>query len=353
MLRPPESDRVWPWVRYFLEEVLPHHRGLSPHTAASYRTAFRHLREYLQERCDPSELARLRLETLQPPLLLGFLGWLEAPGGRGVSASTRNCRLAALRSFFRCLELHRGPEEVARWQRLRRLPFKRAGRGTTDPLELAEIERVLSVVPARTRDGFRDLALLALLYNTGARASEVTGVQRSDLLLEGHPAVRLRGKGRCERLCPLWESTATLLRRCLEGHRRPPRRGAERFVFINQRGGRLTRHGLGRLVGKYLARAAESTPSLRFKRLSPHSFRHATARHLLASGVDLHVVKAWLGHRSVSSTDRYLDLDLEAHRELLDRFTPPRALQLTETDPSSPTSSAEPDDDIAAWLERL
>jgi site-specific recombinase XerD len=252
----------------------------------------------------------VRLEDLQPPLLLEFLAWLEAPMGRGVSPETRNCRLAALRSLSRFLELHRGKEEGTQWRRLRQLPFKLTTRSAVDYLEPREVDRVLSEVPAHTRDGFRDLTILALLYNTGARAEEVASLRRSALMLEEPPAVRLTGKGRCERTCPLWTSTAALLRRYLQQYRRRGRAAHERFVFVNQRGERLTRFGIGRIVEKYLRKAALTTPSLRAKRLSTHSFRHSTAIALLEGGADINVIKAWLGHRSTRTTSRYLDMSL-------------------------------------------
>lgn len=348
----PEADLLWPWVRYFLEVHLPRHRGASPHTLASYRVAFRLLLLYLGGR--EGGLREHRLSQVDPPRILEFLTWLESPEGRGTSPQTRNCRLAALRSFFRFLELHRPPEEAARWSRLRQLPFKRTSHPVPGHLEVHELEHVFSAVPLDTPDGFRDLALLALLYNTGARADEAAGLRRAGLNLDHLPTARLLCKGSRERVCPLWPSTASLLLRYLEHHRRRPRPPAEPFVFINQRRGRLTRFGVGRIVAKYLERAAASMPALQRKldRLSTHSLRHSTAIHLLESGAEVNVIKAWLGHGSVRTTSRYLDLDLEKHRDLLARLPLPSRLRTWEPGGGHPPS---PDDQevLDAWLDHL
>lgn len=277
-----------------------------------------------------------------------------ASGSRWVLNDTRNCRLAALRSFFRFLELHRPEDEAVHWRRLAQLPFKRTEHPATDHLEFGEIEQVFAAIPVDTPEGFRDLALFALLYNTGARAEEISGVRKAGLLLDELPSVRLLGKGNRERICPLWPTTAQLLSNYLQNHRRPPRPGAEPFVFINQRGGRLTRFGVGRLVTKYIETAAKTMPSLSTKQLSPHSFRHTTAIHLLESGADLNVVKAWLGHRSVQSTGRYLDLNLENHRKTLASLPVPLALRHWQEPQEDPQESSEAaSDEITAWLDQL
>lgn len=324
----PQDENFWSWVRYFLEDHLPLQRGVSPHTVTTYRTAFRQFKRFLDEQPDPSESRNFKLSSTEPQLLLDFLAWLTRPRpqGLGVSATTRNLRLAALRSFFRFLELY-SPTDDRKWQRLRQLPTKRETRKRMDYLEPCEIEYLFSVIPAETTEGFRDLTLLAFLYNTGARASEAAGLRTADLNLSGHsPTARFLAKGRVVRQVPLWGTTAELLDRYIQEFRRRPRLTAEAFVFINQRGGQLTRWGIGRRVSHYLTEAARSSRTLRAKKLSTHSIRHTTAIHLIETGADVHVVRTWLGHKSISSTDRYLEMDLEPQRELLASFTPPAVL---------------------------
>lgn len=341
---PRDAERAWTWVRFFLDEYLPRHRGASRHTVQSYRTAFRQLLGFLRQRMGHEPARKLRLADLQPDLVFDYLSWLESREGPGVGAATRNLRLAALKSFFRCLELYGKPEDRTQWERLRHLPQKRAPRPSVEHLEMHEIDHVFSAVDCSQADGFRDLALLTLLYNTGARASELAAIRCADLILEQPASVRLRCKGRAERRCPLWPATVDLIRRYCQEFRRSPRMADAAFLFINQRGQRLTRFGIGRLVARYLRLAAERCSSLRGKQLSTHSFRHSTAVHLLEHGAEMHVIKAWLGHRSVRSTDHYLDLNLQSHRELLARFGPPPSL-------ASPGSMPVEDDE--SWLERL
>lgn len=348
MDRPPDTERAWPWVRWFLEEYLPRHRGSSPHTIASYRTAFRQFFRFLQASRSQRQAKALILSELEPPLVLAFLAWLESPQGAGVGAATRNLRLAALRSFFRFLELYDTSGNQPRWQRLRLLPAKRPTRRQMDYLERTEMDRVFAQIQIHTPEGFRDLALLALLYNTGARASEVAGVRCTDLILQPAPQVRLLGKGRSIRTCPLWPLTMTLLVRYKNEFRRTPKSPDETRLFINQRGLPLTRFGIGRTVARYLSLAAEHTPSLRNKQLSVHSFRHSTAIHLLEGGAEAHVIRTWLGHRSLRSTDRYLEMNLDGQRDVLTRFMPPTSLV-----DAADGQSTSPSDSISVWLDQL
>jgi len=350
----PEDSNLWSWVRYFLELHLPQHLGFSKNTQASYRIAFRRLLQFLIQERGRRWARKARIKSLDSAALLDFLSWLESSKGKEVSPQTRNCRLAALRSFFRFLELHRPEDEIVHWRRLRQLPFKRTKRPATEHFEFFEVEKIFATVPIGARDGFRDLTLLAVLYNTGARAEEIAGIRKAGLLLDELPSVRLLGKGNRERICPLWPTTAQLLRHYLDCHRRPPRSGSEPFVFINQRGAHLTRFGVGRLVGKYIDHAATTLPSLQSKQLSTHSFRHTTAIHLLESGADINVVKAWLGHRSVQTTGRYLDLNLENHRKTLAIVPVPLALRHWQEGQANPQESSEESSDATSdWLDQL
>ena len=344
----PNDEIFWSWARYFLEEYLPLQRGVSSHTIATYRTAFRQFKQFLDEQLGQSESRGFKLSSTQTEILLDFLAWLTQPKprGLGVSATTRNLRLAALRSFFRFLELYSAGDDN-QWRRFRQLPTKREVRKTADYLEPCEIELLFKVIPADSADGFRDLTLLAFLYNTGARASEAAGLRTADLHLSGpSPTARFLAKGQVVRQVPLWGTTAELLARYMTEFRRRPLLKAKAFVFINQRGGHLTRWGVGRRLSYYLAEAAKSSRTLRAKKLSTHSIRHTTAIHLIESGVDVHVVKTWLGHRSISSTDHYLEMDLEPQRDLLASFTPPSILNRHLK--SEPT-----DECIKDWLDEL
>jgi site-specific recombinase XerD len=187
-------------------------------------------------------------------------------------------------------------------------------------LDFDEIQAVLRAVSLDRENGGRDRALLSLMFNTGARVSEIVGVQTSDLRLMAPFSVLLRGKGRKERTCPLWPETASLLQNLIEQRGLLPTQSAP--LFLNDRGGRLTRFGVRLIFNKHTGKAAQRQSSLKNKRLHPHSIRHSTALHLLRSGVDLSTIAHWLGHVSVDTTNKYLSIDLEAKREALAKMKP-------------------------------
>jgi site-specific recombinase XerD len=179
-------------------------------------------------------------------------------------------------------------------------------------LEFAEIQAVLGTTDRASPLGRRDYALVSLMFNTGGRVSEIVDSQACDLRLSAPPSVLLRGKGRKERVCPLWPQTAQLLQALLEERNVPTTRAAA--VFINHRGSPRTRFGARLILRKLVAQAIRKQPSLKAKRFHPHSVRHSTALHLLRSGVDLSTIAHWLGHASINTTNKYLALDLEAKR---------------------------------------
>jgi site-specific recombinase XerD len=214
----------------------------------------------------------------------------------------------------------RHPERLEHCQRIIAVPFKRARQRTVEYLEYEEIQQVLSAMDRSSHEGRRDYALLATMFNTGARVQEVLNIRACDLQLTKPFQVRLLGKGRKERFCPLWPQTAKLLRDyCKE---RDLDLQSQTQVFINQRGTPLTRFGVRYLLSKYLDRAKEQIPALAGKRLHPHSLRHSTAVALLKAGVDLTTISQWLGHSSPTTTNKYATLDLDMKRKALDRIKP-------------------------------
>ena len=288
---------------------------MSPHTLYSYRDSLKLLLQFVAGgRSDPSQLA---VEQLTVEQVTAFLHHLEAE--RHNSARTRNVRLSAIHSFFRYLGAHH-PQHLAQAQRLLSIPFKRTAFREIHHLQCEEIQAVLRGIDQTTCDGQRDFVLLSLLFNTGARVSEVVGLQACDLRLSPPPSVLLRGKGRKERVCPLWPETARALRKHLETQAIGLQE--TRSVFRNHRGYPLTRFGVRWILQKHVRQAARHIPSLKTKRLHPHSWRHSTAVHLLRSGVDLSTIAHLLGHASVNTTNKYLTLDVEAKREALAKAKP-------------------------------
>ncbi len=289
----------------FFTDYLPQQRSMSPHTLHSYRDSLKLLLQFMCGKAgDPSILT---VEQLTPERVLAFLQHLEV--GRKNKTCTRNIRLSAVHSFFRYLGAE-NPEHLEQVQRVLSVPFKRAPRREIHHLEFAEIQAVLGSINRSTRDGRRDFVLLSLLFNTGARVSEIVGLKASDLRLTVPASVLLRGKGRRERVCPLWPETARLLNEHLEELGLYPDR--PETVFRNHQGSNLTRFGVRLILRRHVQNAAQHMPALAKKRLHPHSVRHSTAVHLLRAGVDLSTIAHWLGHASVNTTNQSL-VRLENH----------------------------------------
>jgi integrase/recombinase XerD len=300
-------------LRSFFADHLPRVRGSSPHTILSYRDALVLFLRFVADRHKQS-VSQLDLGDLDPPEVLAFLEHLETT--RHNLVATRNVRLAAIHAFFRyCATAD--PTQVEHCQRVLAIPFKRTGSRPIHYLEYDEIQAVLGSIDRTTADGRRDYVLLAIMFNTGARVQEIVTLCVRDLRLEALPQVRLFGKGRKERWCPLWPQTAELLRAWLGESISP-----DRPLFCNHRGDRLTRFGVRYLLRKYCARAKVTTPSLGRKRLHPHSMRHSSAVHLLRSGVEITTISQWLGHASVTTTNRYATVDLEMKRKAIEQARP-------------------------------
>jgi len=325
-------------LRQFFADHLPSVRGFSRHTIHSYRDTLILLLRFLATARGRS-VTELDLTEIEAEDVMAFLDHLELT--RHNTVATRNVRLAALHAFFRYVAAHE-PEQLARSQRILHIPFKRADHRAIDYLEYPELQAVLVAVDRSTAAGRRDYALLATLFNTGARVQELLDLRACDLHLDKPFQVRLFGKGRKERVCPLWPQTATLLRElCAE--RQLDLRAAI-ALFVNQRGQPLSRFGVGYLLDKYLQRAQATVPTLRGKRLHPHSVRHSTAVHLLKSGVDLSTIGQWLGHASLNTTNKYATIDLDLKRQALAQAHSPA----TET-----LAHWRHDATILEWLEAL
>jgi site-specific recombinase XerD len=289
-------------VQDFFHRRLINERAASAQTIASYRDAFELLLRFAEHRTGrpPSALA---LTDLDAPMILAFLDHLEEE--RGNSPRTRNLRLTAVRSFMRYASI-RDPACLPIAQRVLAIPTKRFDRPILGFLSREEMEALLGAPDRATFSGQRDAVLFATLYNTGARVSEITRLNVGDVLLDRQCALHLHGKGRKERVVPLWKSTAARLREWL------PRinGGSESAVFPNRAGGRLSRSGVEHRLRGAIRTAAEQCPSLAGRRISPHTLRHTTAMHLLQSGVDITVIALWLGHEDSATTHHYIEADL-------------------------------------------
>lgn len=299
---------------FFLQRLITQ-RGASHRTITSYRDAFELLLRFTEQRTG-RPASTLALNDLDAPLILDFLDHLEQE--RGNSPRTRNARLTAIRSFMRYAGL-RDPTALPVVQRVLAIPAKRFDRPVLGFLSRDEIQAVLGAPDRSTWSGHRDAVLLLTLYNSGARVSEITALRVADVLLERQTSLLLHGKGRKDRVIPLWPTTATQLRVWFE---RIDRR-SDGPVFPNRAGKAISRSGVRQRLQRAVTHATEHCPSLAGRRVSPHSLRHSNAMHLLQSGVDLTVIALLLGHEDLSTTHHYLEADLAMKEAALRRLQEP------------------------------
>lgn len=282
-----------------------------------------------------TKITKLSLEDLSFELVLGFLRHLE--DDRHNHVSTRNQRLAALHALFDYIA-SREPAMLGTCQRIAAIPMKRVPPAETHFLERDEMQGLLQHLPRTGRLAQRDHALILFLYNTEARAQEVAELRAGNLQLGEHSLVRLHGKGDKWRTCPLWEETAKLLASLLDATGQP---AADTPVFRSMNGAALTRFGIYKVVRRLAGHLDEPLDDLGTNRtVSPHVFRHTAAMHLLESGVEINVIRGWLGHADLTTTNRYAEINTRTKMEALRATEPPstsegpRALPVWKTDES-------------------
>ncbi len=320
------------FVRYLAAE-----RNVSPHTMAAYRDTFKLLLRFLREVAH-RPVDALHFEDLTPERIGQFLDHLET--ARHNTVRTRNARLAAIHSFMHYV-LSREPGLAVSCQRILTIPVKKTTRPVLGYLTEGELAHVLAQIDRSTSNGERDYLLVALLYDTGARIQELLDLAPRDCRLVSPPYVRIRGKGRRERLCPLLPQTARLVSQFLVRTGRTA--DDDRPLVRNRRHDKLTRHGARYLLLKYLRRASPSMPTLKRPGISPHTLRHTKGMHLLQAGVPLITIKDFLGHADVKTTEVYVQIDLTMKRE---------ALSLVGS-PARPAKSTRLPNDLLLWLESL
>lgn len=292
------------YVRRFLLEYLISDRGLSRNTQKGYRDVIRLLLRFLESHYQ-ADVTQITIEQITPEVVRAFLKHLEKDHGNAVA--TRNHRLAVIHSFLRFAAGH-APELLDLATQVRAIPLRRVPSQPMSYLEKSEMDALLAVANRDHAQGRRDYAILLFLYNTGARAQEAADVTIGDLIPGSSVCVRIHGKGSRTRICPLWPHTATILQELLaERHDSAP----QAPLFVNVRGAPMTRFGIHTLVERVVLRATTTLPSLATKKISPHAIRRTAAVHLLRSGVDINTIRAWLGHVSVETTNRYAEVDLE------------------------------------------
>ena len=305
-----------PHVTAFFQQRLPVERRASPHTSDSYAYAFKLLLEYASERLHVRPSA-LHLEQIDAPLVVAFLNHLET--ARANRPSSRNVRLAAIKSFMHFLEF-REPAAIDQIRRILAIPPKKADTRLVRHLTVEEIHAVLNAPQPSGWDGVRDRAMLHLCFAGGLRVSELVGVQLRDVILQPQASILVHGKGRRERCLPLWKVTAAALRAWLAVRGTVP----APEVFVSARGQPLTRSGFEYILAKHVQIAATSCPSLSSKRISPHVLRHTCALTVLQATKDLRKVSLWLGHAHMQTTEMYTRADPSVKLEALEAMIAPK-----------------------------
>jgi integrase/recombinase XerD len=308
------SDMIAPHLQAFFANYLTQQKRLSPQTIASCRDTFRLLLMFLRDQSgvDPSAL---RIADMDAPAILSFLDYLEQQ--RGNSVRSRNIRLSAIRSFFRLVAL-RDPDSIGIATQILAIPIKRGDKKIVSYLTRPEIQALIAAPDRSKWTGRRDHALLLTLYNSGARVSEIITLKPDQVGFGASTFLQLTGKGRKERVIPLWSETAQVLKTWF----RELGESVDRTAFPNARGKPMSRHGVDYLLQQAVQRGIDSCPSLATKTISPHVFRHTTAMHLLQAGVDIATIALWLGHESIETTHMYLEADLEMKERALEKLEP-------------------------------
>jgi len=297
---------------YFTDHLIAV-KGLRAASVRSYRDTIRLLLLFTAA-ARRRKITRLTLEDLTFEQVLAFLRHLEEE--RGNHIRSRNQRLAALHSFFEYVAT-RSPEMLAACQQVAAIPAKRVPPPETRFLEQDEVQALLAGLPSTGRLALRDRALILFLYNTGARVSEAAGVRAGHLDLGGHPIVRLHGKGGKWRTCPLWQQTARTLTRLLASL--DPAPGPDSAIFTSH-GRPLTRSGIYKIVRRHTCGFDDPRTG---RKITPHTFRHTAAAHLLEAGVEVNVIRGWLGHADLSTTNRYAEINTRAKLAALRTCEPP------------------------------
>ena len=302
-------------VQAFFAEHLTQQRALSPRTVAAYRDAFMLFLDFAQTRLGKSPAA-MRLADLTPELILAFLDHLERD--RHNTVRSRNARLAALRAFLK-FAAHRDVSSLHVIERSLGVPMKRFERPMLGYLSREEVLAVIGT-PDGNWISERDHLLLRLLYNTGARVSEIIGVKVSDVVLVGAACVHLHGKGRKQRTLPLWRSTVKDLRAWLKLN---PQLATTSALLPNRDGNAMTRSNVTQRLALAVHSAARVIPDLATRHISPHTIRHTTAMHLLQSGTRIEMIALWLGHESPTTTHHYVEADLAMKERALAKLQEP------------------------------
>lgn len=303
------------YLTRFLSKFLPGEMGASKNTIESYRFSFILFLRFLNEvKQIPAEKVTLYMITRE--VVIEYLDWIEQE--RNCSVSTRNVRLAALHSFFRYLQ-YENPDNLSEWQRILSIPIKKSNKKSFSYFTLDGIKLLLEMPNLSTKNGRRDLALLTLLYDTGARVQEINDLTPSRIRFDKPYTVKLIGKGNKARIVPLMEPTIRILKQYMEENGLLHSYANLCPLFFNKRKEKLTRAGVNYILSKYTNLARKKNSALIPEEVSCHCLRHSKAMHMLQSGVNLVYIRDFLGHSSVQVTEIYAKVDSKQKREAIEK----------------------------------
>jgi site-specific recombinase XerD len=305
---------IFKLIQNYVQDHLVKTRGLSSNTVLSYKATIKLLLHFIAK-SKKKKISSVKLADLKSKNILNFLEHVEIE--RGCSISTRNQRLAVIKSF--CSYLLQ--EELSISDDLQKIKMLRMKKDKHRPFEYlteAEVKAVLDIFDTSTDQGIRDKAIFTLMYNTGARASELCGLKLKDIGFDPPHKAKIHGKGQKIRNVPLWKETVKIVGVYLETRKNLDDSSS---VFIGKHGQPLSRHGLLYLVKSWIKKAeVAGCKTLKNRLIRPHSLRHTTAMHLLQSGVDIAVIKSWLGHVDLNTTHGYIEINLKMKRTALGKL---------------------------------
>ena len=322
----------------FLSCYLPAEKGVSLHTVCSYKDSFILFLNFLLNK-KGIQANDVTLKMITKEIIVEFLTWIQTE--RNCRVVTRNVRLAAIHSFFRYLQ-YSHPENMLEWQKILSIPFKKSEKGTINYLTLDGIKLLLAQPDQQTAKGRRDLALLALMYDCGARVQEIIDLTPVMIRLDTPATIKLKGKGGKTRIVPLMNEQIALLKLYMSENKLFEPYANRYPLFHNSRNEKLTRAGINFILSKYAKLAREKSATLIPDKLSCHSLRHSKAMHLLQAGVNLVYIRDILGHSSIQITEHYAKIDSRQKREAIEKA-------YTDVVPQNNPSWID-NEDLLSWL---
>ncbi|SHL58542.1 tyrosine-type recombinase/integrase [Chryseobacterium polytrichastri] len=302
------------YLEKFFHKYLISDYGASKHTIRAYRDSFSLLLSFMNK-VKSIDADKIELKHINKDIILDFLSWLEYEHNNNLA--TRNQRCAAIRSFFKFL-MYEEPTRIGEWQNIRSIRLKKTIIKTVSYLSLDGIKLLLEQIPNNNRCSMRDLAMLALLYDSGARVQELIDLSPSNIRFEEPYKILLRGKGNKERLVPLQIEQIRFLKQYIIDYGLGKREKENTPLFFNRVGERLTSAGVTYILKKYANAARFVNPEIIPQVISPHTLRHSKAMHLAEAGLSLFWIRDFLGHSSIQTTDRYTRTNSKQMRKALE-----------------------------------